>query len=76
MQGGVLMSVTWFALVGACTLHAHKLPSHPMRDHAVGWGVAILLCAPLSNDVLTRVTLVWWVFAVLGAASAHREAPD
>jgi len=75
-QAGVLAPLLWLALVLGAALAVGQLPRHPVRDHAIALGVAVALTAPLSNDVLTRQTLVWWTFAVLGAASARPQASE
>ena len=76
-QAGVLAPVLWYAVLGRAGWASRPIGDavrgDAFRAHAVAWAVAVAVCAPLSNDVLSRVTLGWWVFAALGAASGKDE---
>jgi hypothetical protein len=76
-QAGVLAPFCWYAMIVIAGWAARPTGvggrADAFRAHAVGWAAAVGFCAPISNDVLTRVTLTWWVFAALGAASGKRE---
>lgn len=75
-QAGVLAPALWYLALGTAVAEAvagrgqdGSNRAMAFGDHAIAWGIAIGLAAPISNDVLPRMTLVWWVFAGLGASA-------
>ncbi len=77
VQLGVLGPLLWFGSLARGGLVLLATPKrNALQCFALSWVVALTLTAPLSNEILNRVTFGWWIWAAMGfALSSPTEKP-
>lgn len=76
IQLGVLGPVAWWGGLFRFAWQLRRRSEDPLRCFALSWLVSILITAPISNEVLNRVTFAWWIWATIGLALSSERSED